>query len=79
MLGLMIQSETHKAEALLYVDVRSRAGLCWLRLWARGHITALKRRRKYRPRRIFDPAEATMLRALLDLEDATCRLLDLVN
>ena len=48
-----------------------------MKQWARQRLTALKRSRKYRPREAdLDPREAQVLRALLDLEKATGRLLE---
>ena len=62
--------------ALLHLDDPSSAGLTWLRRWARGRITGLKRRRKYLPSgQSYSPAELETLHALLDLEAAAAHLL----
>lgn len=72
----MVGGSRH-AMSLLHLDSRSRAGLEWIRLWARGHITHLKVRRKYLPRgQPFEPAEADLLRYLLDLEQCAKGLLE---
>lgn len=43
--------------ALLRLDPRDRAGLKWLKGWARSRITRLKVRRKHLPRGSYSPAE----------------------
>ena len=63
---------------LLRLSVRERAGLSWVRQWARQQLTQAKRRRKYRPREsVFDADEAEILQALVDLEQAVSQLLTL--
>ena len=62
---------------LFQLATRDRVALDWLRRWSRSHITRLKRRRKYLPRGApFDAQEATILRALIDLDTATGKLLE---
>ena len=71
---------TSSTLALLNLTDRDRRGLAWLKRWARSHITRVKRRRKYLPRGApFDPNEANLLRALLDLERSADRLLEMAK
>jgi hypothetical protein len=56
---------------------RERRGLAWVRTWARGRLTSLKRLRKHtRHQPVIPPGEAEVLTALFDLEDAARRLID---
>ena len=60
----------------LRLSGRERRGLERLQLWSRQALTRLKRRRKYLPhQQVFEPDEAEILRALVDLEKAASRLL----
>ena len=62
---------------LLRLDARTCKGLSWVRHWARAQLTAHKRARKYRLRETgFEPEEAELLTALVDLERACNRLLE---
>ena len=62
--------------ARLRLSSRERNGLTWLQDWSRKELTHLKRRRKYRSHeQVFEPDEAEILRALVDLEKAASRLL----
>ena len=61
---------------LVRLDTRTRKGLSWVQQWARRQLTAHKQARKYRPQETaFEPQEAAILRALLDLENAASWLL----
>ena len=63
--------------ALLRLDTRTCAGLTWVQQWARRQLTAHKKARKYQRRATaFEPEEAAVLRALLDLENAASWLLN---
>lgn len=62
------------------IDTRTVAGLSWLKTWARHQLTAHKKVRKYRPHeKAFEAQEAELLNALLDLERAAGRLLQLTH
>lgn len=60
------------------MDEKSRAGLHWLRLWARSEITSFKRRRKYlaAPGSDIATPDRMRLQALFDLENAAKKLLE---
>lgn len=62
---------------LLRLDRRDRAGLEWLKGWARSRITRLKVRRKYLPPGPYSPAEVEVFQALLALEEVAGQLLKL--
>lgn len=64
---------------LLRLSERERAGLQWLKRWARSRITQLKVRRKYLPKCGYSPEEEALFRALLALEEAAGHLLELTS
>ena len=70
------QTETGVPVSHLHLSSGERRGLERLQLWSRQALTRLKVRRKYRPHeQVFEPDEAEILRALVDLEKAASRLL----
>ena len=62
--------------ALLRLTPHDRAGLEWVKNWARTRLTRLKVRRKYQPRGGFSEEEMEMFRALIQMEAAAKTLLD---
>ena len=75
--GPAIPSSTSPAVLCLRLSGRERRGLAWVQQWARRQLTAHKQARKYRSQETaFEPQEAAVLRALLDLENAASWLLE---
>lgn len=67
------------AAALLRIGKRDRAGLEWLRQRAGLWIVVMRRRRKRLPPGGYSEEEAATLRALIDLEKAASRLLEIAG
>ena len=65
---------------IIRLDQRDRAGLTWTMHRARFWLTALKRRRKYLPRRAgYTPEEGGLIEALVALEREAGRLLEMAG
>lgn len=65
--------------AMLRLDPRDRAGLEWLRQRASLWLRIMARRRKFLPPGGYSEEEAATLRALIDLERAATRLLEVAG
>lgn len=65
--------------SLLRLTEQERHGLEWLRQRAGLWIVAMRKRRKYLPPGGYSEEEAATLRALIDLEQAATRLLEVAG
>jgi len=74
----MDSADNTTPQSLLRLSACDRRGLGWVEQWARGQLTARKRARKYRAHEpVIDAEEVDVLQALVDLERAGGRVLEM--